>query len=148
MDFQTLYDFTYSLTKLYDEAVDRNALVEGFKKSLSLFFPIEDLKVYLMDEFSFLLKDFTIPWENLSQNDENFEIKKYFDNFLIQKSQFEIDKNILYFPIVQKHKTLGIVKLKAREEIKKEVAVMDEIKKPVLFDKIDFNIGNVSKSLL
>jgi hypothetical protein len=61
MDFQTLYDFTYSLTKLYDEAVDRNALIEGFKKSLSLFFPIEDLKVYLMDEYSFLLKDFTKP---------------------------------------------------------------------------------------
>ena len=41
MDFQTLYDFTYSLTKLYDEAIDRPALVEGFKGALSLFFPVE-----------------------------------------------------------------------------------------------------------
>ena len=117
MDFQTLYDFTYSLTKLYDEAVDRNALVEGFKKSLSLFFPIEDLKVYLMDEYSYLLKDFEKPWENISLNDE---IKKHFDNFLIQKSQYIKEKNILYFPIVQKHKTLGLVKLKSREEIKEK----------------------------
>ena len=120
MDFQTLYDFIYSLTKLYDEAKDRNTLVEGFKQALSLFFPIEETKIYLMDEYSFLLKDFTKPWENLSQNSENEEIKKHFDNFLIQKSQFVKEKNILYFPIVQKHKTLGLIKLKSREEIKEK----------------------------
>ena len=114
MDFQTLYDFTYSLTKLYDEANDRTMLVEGFKKALSLFFPIEELKIYMMDEFSFLLKDFAKPWENLSLNNENDEIKKYFDNFLIQKSQYEKEKNLLYFPIKQKNKTLGLAKLKSR----------------------------------
>ena len=118
MDFQTLYDFTYSLTKLYDEAHDRCALVDGFMKALNLYFPIEDLKIYLMDEYSFLLKDFTKPWENLSLNDENEEIKKYFDNFLVQKSQYEKKENILYFPIKQKNKTLGLAKLKSREEIK------------------------------
>jgi len=120
MDFQTLYDFTYSLTKLYDEATDRNILVNGFKQALSLFFPIEEIKIYLIDEYSYLLKDFTKPWENLSINKENEEIKKHFDNFLIQKSQFEKEKNILYFPIIQKHKTLGLVKLKSREEIKEK----------------------------
>ncbi len=120
MDFQTLYDFTYSLTKLYDEANDRATLVEGFKKALSLFFPIEELKIYMMDEFSFLLKDFAKPWENLSQNSENEEIKKYFDNFLVQKSQYEKEKNILYFPIKQKNKTLGLAKLNSREEIKEK----------------------------
>ena len=120
MDFQTLYDFTYSLTKLYDEANDRNALVEGFSKALSLFFPIEELKIYLMDEYSFLLKDFTKPWENLSTNNENEEIKEHFDSFLVQKSQYEKDKNILYFPIKQKNKTLGLAKLKSREEIKEK----------------------------
>ena len=56
MDFQTLYDFTYSLTKLYDEATDRNILVNGFKQALSLFFPIEEIKIYLIDEYSYLLK--------------------------------------------------------------------------------------------
>ena len=71
MDFQTLYNFTFSLTKLYDEASDRCALVEGFHKALTLFFPIEEIKVFLMDEYSFLLKDFIKPWENLSQNNEN-----------------------------------------------------------------------------
>ena len=117
MDFQTLYDFTYSLTKLYDEANDRNALVDGFRQALSLFFPIDEIKIYLIDEYSFLLKDFTKPWENLALNDE---IKKYFDDFLVQKSQFIKEKNILYFPIKQKNKTLGLVKLKTREEIKEK----------------------------
>lgn len=120
MDFQTLYDFTYSLTKLYDKASDRYTLVEGFREALSLFFPIEEIKIYLMDEYSFLLKDFIKPWENLNTKNENEEIKKHFDNFLVQKSQFEKEKNILYFPIIQKHKTLGLVKLKTREEIKEK----------------------------
>ena len=124
MDFQTLYDFTYSLTKLYDEATNRNILVDGFKQALSLFFPIDEIKIYLMDEYSFLLKDFTKPWENLSSNNENEEIKKYFDDFLTQKSQFEKEKNILYFPIIQKHKTLGLVKLKSREEIKENTIMI------------------------
>ena len=78
MDFQTLYNFTYSLTKLYDEATDRYALIEGFSKALSLFFPIEDLKIYLMDEYSYLLKDFEKPWESLSLNDDSEKIKSRF----------------------------------------------------------------------
>ena len=120
MEFQKLYDFTYSLTKLYEEAKDRTALCDGFLKSLSLFFSLDEIKIFLMDEYSFLLKDFTKPWENLSDSEENIEIKKYFDDFLIQKSQYIINQNKLYFPIVQKHKTLGVVKLIAHNEINKE----------------------------
>ena len=120
MEFQKLYDFTYSLTKLYDEAKDRTALCDGFLRSLSLFFLLDEIKVYLMDEYSFQLKDFTKPWENLCENEENIEIKKQFDNFLIQKSQFEVNENILYFPIMQKHKTLGVVKLIAHNKIEKD----------------------------
>ena len=117
MDFQTLYNFSYTLTKIYEQANERNDLIEGFSKALSLFFPVQNLKIYLMDEFSFLLKDFTKPWENLSSKQENEEIKKYFDDFLIQKSQYEIQENVLYFPIIQKNKTLGLAKLTSREEI-------------------------------
>ena len=120
MDVQTLYDFTYTLIKSYDDAQDRADLIESISKALSLFFPIEEIKIFLMDEYSFLLKDFVKPWESLTQNSENIEIKKHFDNFLIQKSQYEIDKNILYFPIIQKHKTLGMVVIKSRDDIKEK----------------------------
>ena len=118
MDFQTLYDFSFKLTKLYDEMTDRTALVDGFKDALTLFFPIVDLKVFLMDEYSFLLKDFTKPWENLSINEQNEEIKAHFDDFLVQKSLYHKEGEILYFPITQKHKTLGLVRVKSRENIK------------------------------
>ncbi len=117
MEVQTLYDFTYILTKSYEDAMNRKSLTEGFLKALSLFFSIEELKIFLMDEYSYTLKDFIKPWENLIENKENIEIKKHFDDFLIQKSTYEIKENVLYFPITQKHKTLGVVKLKAREEI-------------------------------
>ncbi len=117
MELETLYNFSYTLVKSFEEAKDRNDLIESFSKALRLFFSIEDLKIYLMDEYSFLLKDFTKPWENLAHNEENAEIKQEFDNFLIQKSTFEIKENILYFPICQKNKTLGIIKIKSSEKI-------------------------------
>ncbi len=117
MDAQKLYNFTYSLITSYETALDRADLIQSFVKALGIFFPVEDLKIYIMDEYSFLLKDFEKPWENLIQNEENIEIKKYFDNFLVQKSNYEINDKILYFPITQKHKTLGLVKLTVRKEI-------------------------------
>ena len=120
MKAQTLYDFTYSLLKAYEQASDRQGLVNGFSSALSMYFSIESVEVYLMDEFSFLLKDFVKPWENLSENKQTSEIKKHFDNFLIKKSSYEIEDNFLYFPIVMQHKTLGIVKVKSREKIEKE----------------------------
>ena len=117
MEVQTLYDFSYSLMSSFDKSSNRASLVESFLQAMGLFFPVEELKIYLIDEYSFLLKDFEKPWENLVQSEENIEIKKYFDNFLIQKSTYEISGNILYFPIVQKNKTLGIVKLKSHQKI-------------------------------
>ena len=117
MDTETLYNFTYTLVKSFEEAKDRNELIESFSKAFRIFFNIEELKIYMMDEYSYLLKDFTKPWENLSNNPESTEIKQQFDNFLTKKSNFEINNNVLYFPICQKNKTLGIVKLKSCEKI-------------------------------
>ena len=117
MDAKKLYDFTYILTKSYEEAHDRKSMIDGFIKAFLLFFPVKDLKIYLMDEYSFNLKDFTKPWENIVSNSDNDKIKKHFDNFLIQKSQFEIENKTLYFPITKKHKTLGIVEINSRDEI-------------------------------
>ena len=117
MEFETLYNFSYTLVKSFEEAKDRYDLIENFSKALRLFFNIDELKIYMMDEYSYLLKDFTKPWENLVHSEENINIKQKFDNFLIQKSTFEIEENILYFPIYQKNKTLGIVKLKSCEKI-------------------------------
>lgn len=119
MNVQTkkLYDFVSLLIGAAQNSSDREGLIEGITKALSLFFSITELKIYLMDEYSFLLKDFVKPWESLSVDDENNEIKKHFDNFLIKKSQFKIDGNDFYFPIVQNNKTLGVVKIRSREAI-------------------------------
>ena len=117
MDFKTLYDFSYSLTKNYEDIQDRYALLAGIKKSLSLFFQIIDLKIYLMDEYSFVLKDFVKPWESLGQNNQISEIQEVFDNFLIKKNEYIIKENVFYFPLFQKNKTLGLVKIENREKI-------------------------------
>ncbi len=112
-----LYDFISLLIEAAQNSPDREDLIEGITKALSLFFNIVELKIFLMDEYSFLLKDFVKPWESLSIGPENDEIKKHFDNFLVKKSRFEIDGDKFYFPIIQNNKTLGVVKIRAREEI-------------------------------
>jgi len=120
MDTKKLYDFIYSLILSYENAADRNQLIEGFSHSLSLFFPMCEIKIYLMDEYSYLLKDFTKPWENLAISEDNDTIKKYFDNFLIKKSEYEIKDNFIYFPIIRKNSTLGIVEVKCREKVQED----------------------------
>lgn len=117
MNAKKLYDFIFELTEAHLQSHDRNELIVGLKHALSLFFTLNGLKIFLMDEFSFLLKDFVKPWENISLSEENVEIKKYFDDFLTKKSEFIVDKNLFYFPIVQNNKTLGVVKLSCRDEI-------------------------------
>lgn len=114
MQTKKLYDFIYSLIKYYDEAKDRQGLVDGFSKALSLFFIVSDLKIFLLDEFSYLLKDFVKPWENFCVNNE---IKENFDRFLTKKDSYIINNNVLYFPITKQHKTLGLIQLTSRDEI-------------------------------
>ncbi|MBR2068337.1 MAG: GGDEF domain-containing protein [Candidatus Gastranaerophilales bacterium] len=115
-----LYNFIYSLIKSYEDSQNRVELIEGFSRALSLFFPMCNVSIYLMDEFSYCLKDFTKPWENLALDEKNSEIKKYFDNFLVKKSNYEIFGNYIYFPIVQRNKTLGIVEVKSSKLIDKD----------------------------
>jgi len=117
MEVQTLYDFIFSLTKSYENAVDRTSLINGLKESLSLFFKIENLKIFLMDEYSFLLKDFEKPWESLVSSKENDKIKIYFDDFLIKKNSYFLIDNQVYFPIIKKNKTLGLVQISVRDKI-------------------------------
>lgn len=117
MELKAFYDFIYSLIKSYEDSTDRIELIEGFSHALSVFFPVSELKIFLMDEYSYLLKDFTKPWENLDPSGLDSNIRKYFDNFLVKKSNYEIDKEYLYFPVIQKNKTLGIVQIKSFNNI-------------------------------
>ncbi len=118
MDFKTLYDFSNSLINCCENIQDRESLIQGLKKSLNIFFQIEEIKLFLLDEYSYRLKDFLKPWENLSLEREDEKIQEIFDDFLTKKNNFKIKENILYFPLAQKNKTLGIAKIIAREKIK------------------------------
>ena len=115
-----LYDFLYSVINSYEEAQDREQLINGFSRALSLFFPMAQVNIYLLDEDSFSLKNFIKPWEKMPYDNKNPEIKKYFDNFLTQKSKYEIFGNYFYFPVTQKNKTLGIVEIKSSKLVDKK----------------------------
>ena len=134
-----LYDFICILIKSAQESQDRTSLCEGFIKALSLYFPVVGLRIFMMDEYSYQLKDFIKPWENISNVEENENIKKKFDNFLVQKSNYEIKDNFLYFPIVQKNKTLGLVEVKARENFNNQNNFFEIL--PLAIAQISFLCG-------
>jgi len=119
LDFQTLYDFSFSILKNYEDMTTRCGLVESFSRALNIFFQIEEVKIFIMDEYSYVLKDFIKPWENLKDGSDN-EIRDVFDNFLVKKYDYKLEKNKLYIPLKQKNKALGVVQIKSREEIKEE----------------------------
>ena len=93
MQVQTLYNFIYEFIKNFEQTVTREQLIESFQKAMNNFFATEDIKIYLMDEYSYLLKDFIKPWENFSLNNKNSEVKKYFYNFILN---FLFVKKILF----------------------------------------------------
>ena len=78
METNILYDFIYSLLKTFEASPQRDDLIEGMTRAMGLFFPMCEIKIFLMDEYSFILKDFTKPWENPKADEENLKIKKYF----------------------------------------------------------------------
>ncbi len=117
MEFNKLYNFSYSILKGYEQAIGRNELVEAFKNSLSQFFNVEEIKIFMIDEYSFQLKDFVKPWENLATSAENEKIRQVFDSFLIQKSSYVLENNKIFFPLRQNNKLLGVAQLNLREEI-------------------------------
>lgn len=144
MDAKKLYDFIYSLSESHLNSKNRSELVDGLKNALNLFFPIESLKIFLMDEYSFLLKDFTKPWENMSLAQENIEIKKYFDDFLTKKSNFELLDNSFYFPITRENKTLGVVKVVLREKMDKNNEFIEIL--PLAIAQISMLIATIKNS--
>ena len=141
MEENLLYDFIYLLLKTFEASPQRDDLIDGITRAMGLFFPLCEIKIFLMDEFSYSLKDFTKPWENPKETDENLKIQKYFEGFLTKKSEFEIEENIIYFPIVQKNKTLGIVSVKSREKISKYSKFMEYL--PLITAQISMMIATL-----
>lgn len=144
MEAKKIYDFINFLIAAYENSSDRQGLIEGLLKAMNLYISAQDIKIYLMDEYSFLLKDFVKPWENISNSEENLEIKKYFDDFLTKKSSYIIENSSFYFPIVQKNKTLGVVKIISRDEIKQNCELIEIL--PLAIAQISMLIATLKGS--
>ena len=110
MDFKTLYNFMLKLTSAFENSKCRKDFACGLESAFSKILSVEKIKIYILDEFSFILKDFEKPWENLSE-DESMQIQKVLNSFVGSKESARLSDNIIYMPILEETKILGALKI-------------------------------------
>ena len=110
MDFKTLYNFMLKLTSAFENSKCRKDFACGLESAFSKILSVEKIKIYILDEFSFILKDFEKPWENLSE-DESMQIQKVLNSFVGSKESARLSDDIIYMPILEETKILGALKI-------------------------------------
>ena len=111
MDFKTFYNFMYKLTCAFEKSKCRTDFIESLESAFSKILSIEKIKIYVLDEFSFVLKDFEKPWENMSDGEENQKIQSVLNSFVGSKKNAKLVDNIIYMPIYEETKILGAIKI-------------------------------------
>ena len=117
MDFKTLYSFMYKLTQAFEKSQCQKDFIEGLETAFSKVLRVEKAKIFLLDEFSFVLKDFEKPWENLPESEFNTKIRSLLDSFAISKENFKLVENNIFMPIRENSKVLGVVQILCEQEI-------------------------------
>ncbi len=111
MDFKTFYNFMYKLTCSFEKSKCRTDFIESLESAFSKILSVEKIKIYVLDEFSFVLKDFEKPWENMSDGEENQKIQSVLNSFVGSKENAKLVDNIIYMPIYEETKILGAIKI-------------------------------------
>ena len=120
MDFKTLYNFINKLTAVFEKSKTRKDFILGLETVFLKVLKLDSLKIYILDEFSYSLKDFEKPWENLGDDENNSKLKEIINSFLAQKESYKISENVIYIPIYDDIKILGLLKLVLDEKITPE----------------------------
>lgn len=120
MDFKTLYNFINKLTAVFEKSKTRKDFILGLETVFLKVLKLDSLKIYILDEFSYSLKDFEKPWENLGDDENNSKLKEIINSFLAQKESYKISENVIYIPIYDDIKILGLLKLVLDEKITSE----------------------------
>lgn len=111
VDFNLFYKIMYELTVVFESSKTANELILGLKQVFKRFFEINDVEIFSLDENSNLLKNFVKPWENLVNSEKNIQLTTIFDDFSKNNSSYIKKNDEIYFPLYEKGKISGIVKI-------------------------------------
>ena len=117
MDYKTFYNFMLKLTSAFEKSKCRRDFILGLESAFAKILQVDSVKIYTLDEFSYVLKDFEKPWENFVDDCQNQKLHDVLNSFVGSKENTKFQDNIIYMPISEDTKILGVLKIVSDKKI-------------------------------
>ncbi len=148
MDYKTFYNFMLKLTVAFEKSKCRGDFIVGLESAFAKVLQVDRIKIYTLDDFSYTVKDFEKPWENLSDVEENKKIQEILNSFVGSKESSRLENNVIYMPIFEDTKILGVLKITLDKKIKSdndffEIATL--VQKQISYAVLNFKSGEKMK---
>ncbi len=148
MDYKTFYNFMLKLTNAFEKSSCRKDFLNSLEAAFSKVLQVESIKIYVLDEFSYVLKDFEKPWESSIEQAQNEKIQEVINSFIGSKDYAKLDDNIIYMPIFDNTKIIGVLKIILDKKIKPDndfFEISQLVQKQISYAVLNFKSGEKMK---
>ncbi len=148
MDYKTFYNFMLKLTNAFEKSSCRKDFLDSLEAAFSKVLQVESIKIYVLDEFSYVLKDFEKPWESSIEQAQNAKIQEVINSFIGSKDYTKLEDNIIYMPIFDNTKIIGVLKIILDKKIKPDndfFEISQLVQKQISYAVLNFKSGEKMK---
>lgn len=148
MDYKTFYNFMLKLTNAFEKSSCRKDFLDSLEAAFSKVLQVESIKIYVLDEFSYVLKDFEKPWESSIEQTQNAKIQEVINSFIGSKDYTKLEDNIIYMPIFDNTKIIGVLKIILDKKIKSDndfFEISQLVQKQISYAVLNFKSGEKMK---
>ena len=148
MDYKIFYNFMLKLTSVFEKSKCRSDFVQGLESAFAKVLQVDNIKIYTLDEFSYTLKDFEKPWENLTDDFQIQKLQTVLNSFVGAKEFAKLEDNIIYIPIFEDTKIIGVLKISLDKKIKHDndfFNIVQLVQKQISYAVLNFKSGEKMK---
>ena len=148
MDYKTFYNFMLKLTNAFEKSSCRKDFLDSLEAAFSKVLQVESIKIYVLDEFSYVLKDFEKPWESSIEQAQNAKIQEVINSFIGSKDCAKLEDNVIYMPIFDNTKIIGVLKIILDKKIKPDndfFEISQLVQKQISYAVLNFKSGEKMK---
>ena len=148
MDYKTFYNFMLKLTNAFEKSSCRKDFLDSLEAAFSKVLQVESIKIYVLDEFSYVLKDFEKPWESSIEQAQNAKIQEVINSFIGSKDYTKLEDNVIYMPIFDNTKIIGVLKIILDKKIKSDndfFEISQLVQKQISYAVLNFKSGEKMK---
>ena len=148
MDYKTFYNFMLKLTNAFEKSSCRKDFLDSLEAAFSKVLQVESIKIYVLDEFSYVLKDFEKPWESSIEQTQNAKIQEVINSFIGSKDYTKLEDNIIYMPIFDNTKIIGVLKIILDKKINSDndfFEISQLVQKQISYAVLNFKSGEKMK---